>query len=257
MHLPVNKEPEWIELLNFQNYKIDSIKLEISDPKGKYPFVLRDILPYQYIILVKDTNLIKKYRVIPDSSKLVQTKIPSLNNTGDSLILKNDKGEIIDYFYFSKDFGITGISLERLEPYKSADNKENLKPSMALDSATCGKINSQSFQPKDTLSKNDEILIEPNPFSPNSIKNKCIIKIQTMDYAKNLEVKIYDTNGALVKNLTENQNFAKFSKIQIQWDGTNSQNQIVQVGAYPVIIEYDLENSSTKIMHKKIIVVGN
>ena len=257
MHLPVNKEPEWIELINYQNEFVDSLHLILSDPKGAFSLKLQKIQPYQYIILVKDTNLLKKYRSIPDTSKLVQTKIPSLNNAGDSLILKTDDGTIIDSFYFGKDFGKIGISLERKNPFLPADNKENLQPSISPDSATCGMKNSISYQPVDTFNLYDEIHIEPNPFSPNSNKNRCKITIYAKEYIHNLSIKIYDVSGNLVKTLLQTESGDKFIRKEIEWDGTNNNQYVVQMGPYPVLIEYQLVSNNKRITHKSIIVVGN
>lgn len=257
MHLPLNKEPEWIELINFHNDIIDSLELIITDPKGSFPFKLKNVLPCQYIVLVKDTNLLKKYRTIPDTSKLVQAKIPSLNNTGDSLILKNKNGDIIDYFFFGKDFGRSGITLERIKPDLPADNKENIQASIATDSATCGRINSQSFKQQDTIFIDDGIEIEPNPFSPNSSKNKTKISLHSKEYVTNLSIKIYDVNGYVIKDLISTTNGDKFTKKVIEWNGTNNLDYLVPMGAYPVIIEYEIESSKQKVELKKIIVVGN
>lgn len=257
MYIPVNKEPEWIELINFQSKYVDSLELVISDPNGNFPFKIKDVNPYQYIVLVKDTNLLKKYRSVPDTSKLLETKIPSLNNTGDSLVLRSKDGEIIDYFYFGKDFGKSGISLERINPNLPADNKENVVPSQSTDSATCGRINSRSFTPKDTSKIIEGLIINPNPFSPNSAKNKCNISITSGEYITNLSIKIYDTNGFKVKDLINTPDGDIFTKKQIYWDGTNNLGYFVQVGAYPVIIEYVIDNTNERVQIKKIIVVGN
>lgn len=259
MHLPVNKEPEWIELLNFQNDIIDSTEIVISDPKGSFPVKLRNILPYQYIVIVKDTNLLKKYRTLPDSSKLIQAKIPTLNNTGDSLVLRNKKGELIDFFYFGKDFGRSGISLERINPKLTADNKENIQPCISPDSASCGKVNSLSFKQTDTLGFEDGITITPNPFSPISGVggNKSKVQISSKDYITNLKINIYDTNGNLIKNLINTTEGDKFTKKEIEWDGSNNANFYVQVGAYPVIIDFENELTKQRTILKKIIVVGN
>ncbi len=257
MHLPVNKEPEWIELINYQNQYVDSINLVISDPNGHYSFKLQSIKPYQYIVLVKDTNLLKQFRNIPDTSQLIQTKIPSLNNTGDSLVLKLSSGMTIDSFYFGKDFGKSGISLERKDPNLPADNRENLVPSISLDSATCGKINSVSIKQNDTIDSYNEIDIQPNPFSPNSSKNRCKISIFSKEYIRNLSIKIYDTSGNLIKSLIETNYEDKFTQKQLEWDGTNNDNFIVQVGPYPLIIQYEVVSNNKKVTHKRIIVVGN
>lgn len=257
MYIPVNKEPEWIELINFQSKYVDSLELVISDPKGNFPFKIKDVNPYQYIVLVKDTNLLKKYRSVPDTSKLLEIKTPSLNNAGDSLVLRSKDGEIIDYFYFGKDFGKSGISLERINPNLPADNKENLVPSQSTDSATCGRINSKSFAPKDTSKIIEGLIINPNPFSPNSAKNKCNISITSGEYITNLSIKIYDTNGFKIKDLINTPDGDIFTKKQIDWDGTNNLGYFVQVGPYPVIIEYVINNTNERVQIKKIIVVGN
>ena len=258
---PQNSEPEWIELLNISGDIISNDSLFIADPTRKYSFALNQLKPNQYCVLVKDTILLKNYRAIPDSALLIQTKIPSLNNDGDSLFLFNSQNVIIDSFYYSGKIALKGFSIERKNPSLPAISEQNLGKSLSIDSTTCGRINSYSIEkPKDTTIAN-EIEITGNPFSPNSPngKNKCEISIKFPYNIKSFNLKIYDMNGNQVKSLAENLSLNSYETYNYIWDGTNEKGYIMQVGIYPLIITYELdgEGSNYQLTFSKLIVLAN
>lgn len=261
MCYPQNSEPEWIELLNISGDIISNDSLFIADPTRKYSFALNQLKPNQYCVLVKDTILLKNYRAIPDSALLIQTKIPSLNNDGDSLFLFNSQNVIIDSFYYSGKIALKGFSIERKNPSLPAISEQNLGKSLSIDSTTCGRINSYSIEkPKDTTIAN-EIEITGNPFSPNSPngKNKCEISINFPYNIKSFNLKIYDMNGNQVKSLAENLSLNSYETYNYIWDGTNEKGYIMQVGIYPLIITYELdgEGSNYQLTFSKLIVLAN
>jgi hypothetical protein len=261
MFNPQNSEPEWIELLNISDEILINDSLSITDPSHSYHFVLNTLNPNQYCVLVKDTNLLKNYRKIPDSTLLIQTKIPSLNNDSDSLFLSTSQGIIIDTFFYSGKYAPKGFSIERINPKLPANSSQNLAKSLSKDSATCGTINSYSIEePKDSTI-NNEIDISGNPFSPNSIngKNKCEITLKFPHKVKSLNIKIYDMNGNQVRNLAENLSMNSYETYKYEWDGTNENGFILQVGIYPLIITYEKDDigPSYQLTYSKLIVLGN
>jgi hypothetical protein len=258
MFNPINSEPEWIELLNNTNSPILNSPFLISDPTKIYNFKIDSLGKNCYCILVKDTNLIKQYRQIPDTVKLIQAKIPSLNNDKDSLRLFTADTVEIDYFFYKGTWAAKGISLERASPDLPADNENNLKQCKSIDSATCGKMNS-CFQSShiDTIIAKD-ITIKPNPFSPNSTngKSKCVINISSDKVIKKLNIKIYNLQGNLIKTILDETNLMKSGKFIYEWDGTNENGFIQQVGVYPILIELEYDGVRATLTAKKLIVLA-
>ncbi len=258
MFNPINSEPEWIELLNNTNSPILNSSFLISDPTKIYSFKIDSLGENRYCILVKDTNLIKQHRQIPDTALLIQAKIPSLNNDKDSLRLFTADTVEIDSFFYKGTWSAKGISLERADPNLTANNENNLKQCKSIDSATCGKLNS-CFQSShiDTTIAND-ITIGPNPFSPNSTKgkSKCVINISSDKVIRKLNIKIYNLQGSLIKTILDETNLMKSGKFIYEWDGTNENGFIQQVGVYPILIELEYDEVRTTLTAKKLIVLA-
>ncbi len=259
MYSPVNDMPEWIELYYSANdTPMDSIQITIGDITKDYSISVLPKRPFSFIVIVKDSALLKQYITIPDSSLLIEAKIPSLNNTGDSLFIKNQDGDIIDTFFYKGNWAKPGISLERADFNSPADNSTNLIQCKSLDSSTCGIANSNFPSSIDTSIITEQLIISPNPFSSNSpTKNKCIIKIAPYSKVENIEIRIYDINANLVlkRNLSENYN--QTDALEFEWNGLNVNDFQLQAGAYPIIVSWTEVNSRKIVTLRSIIVIAN
>lgn len=257
MFNPNGDEPEWIELFNNNDVEFAD-SLRIQDPVREYTFYVNHLLPKTYCVLVKDTALIKSYRTIPESTLLIETKLPGLNNDKDTLYLKDNNNSILDNFIYKGSWSIKGYSLERSSPLQKADNNIVLKQSKAADSATCGRLN--SILPSDTtaLPSEDKVELNPNPFAPNSYDKKvCNIKLSfSKDYIS-LKISCYDLNGVLIRTLADEQDKLVKGNYNYTWDGLNEQGYPVQPGIYPLIITYKNEESEELITQTILSVVGN
>lgn len=257
MAYPVNSEPEWIELYNSGTEMIASDSLIISDISKKYPFYIQNFKPNSYCVLVKDTSLLKTFRNIPEDAYLIETKIPSLNNDGDSLRLYDTKGMELDSFFYSGKWQKKGYSLERVASDFPATSNENVKPSTANDSATCGMKNSSQTEIHDSVPPITNLEFIQNPFSPNSTdgKNKCIFKLSITENSIIDDIKIYNLNGGEVKNIDYPKDVKVSGSYQFEWDGTNASGYLVQPGNYALIVK--MTNSQGAVQEfRKIIVVA-
>jgi len=153
MTAPVDGEPEWIELFNAGTAAVVMFDYTISDLVSVKNMPEFELKQGCYAILVKDTNLLKSYREIPNSSVLVQCTIPSLNNTFDAVILKAPDGRIIDSVYYDMNWGEKGVSLERADCNAPAVNQDNWGKSLEQCGATAGEMNSIAIINYDILCK--------------------------------------------------------------------------------------------------------
>lgn len=259
MYAPINDIPEWIELYYSANdAEIDSIQITIGDITKDYSISIFPKRPFSYIVITKDTNLLKEYLTIPDSSLLIEARIPTLNNTGDSLYLKNNDGSLIDSFFYKGNWSKSGISLERVNFAIPADNSTNLVKCKAADSSTCGLSNSNNLLSIDTTAVKEQLLISPNPFSSNSpTKSKCIIKIAPNSKAEDIELNIYDINGNLVLNRDLSENYSEADALEFEWNGLNENDFQLQAGAYPLIVTWTEVNTKKIVTLRSIIVIAN
>ncbi len=152
MPVPEGSEPEWVELFNNSNSNFHFSKIYIADAATSKLLPEFDLKPYNFAVISKDTALLKTIRKIPDSTKLIQITLPSLNNNFDSIILRTDS-LTIDSVYYHSSFGENGKSIERISSIMPAISKENLTASIDKDGATCGFANSVIRYEKDIAIK--------------------------------------------------------------------------------------------------------
>ncbi|HYM20789.1 MAG TPA: lamin tail domain-containing protein [Candidatus Kapabacteria bacterium] len=141
MYAPKSPEPEWVELFNFGTDSIDLTGWHISNHSRTEPFSNISIAPNSFLVITHDSaKLVTKHSSIP--SRVVQMTMPSLNNSGDSITLRDSTNRIIDQVdYLPSWGGANGRSLERIEELLPSD-ASNFSESVDSAGATPGRINS-------------------------------------------------------------------------------------------------------------------
>jgi len=137
-------DAEFVELYNSLNIDFPLKYLSIEDPSTKT--ALSGIIPARsYLILCKtsDTSQFKSY------GKTLGINLPSLNNSGDKIILRSSAFGVIDSIQYDlswyKDTKKSdgGWSLERIYPYPNCFNEaDNFTASVHPDGGSPGKKNS-------------------------------------------------------------------------------------------------------------------
>lgn len=149
---PVTGSPEWIELYNpstktiqFNGYIHDrttSVKVTFT-AKAK-----------SYIIVTRDTvSLRESYNLPTENVHYIEIKTPTLNNTTDVIVLRNEDSVTIDSLWYSLKNAAKGISFERVNHSIAGTAPLNLQQSLAPDSATLGYVNSHTKVRKDLMLK--------------------------------------------------------------------------------------------------------
>ncbi|NVM04699.1 MAG: lamin tail domain-containing protein, partial [Candidatus Helarchaeota archaeon] len=238
MYSPFTGETEWVEIFNAGKETVDIKGWMLGDrnkPEGSiiiedsYPVFLDD-----YIVIRKDSGLIFDFdgniRVI-----IMSKGFPRFNNDEDDVILRNSEGIIIDSLSYESNWGgDRGVSLERINPYKDTNNRDNWGSCVETKGGTPGKEN--SIYSVITPSK-VSINISPNPFSPD---NDGIDDYVTISYflpfnKGYIKIEIYDVSGRLVKRLFNNEPTG--SARSVIWDGRNNEGKILPIGIYIIYFE--------------------
>lgn len=148
----------------------------------------------------------------------------SLTNSGGTISLV-DPDKKVQTFTWDEDCG-DGISLERV-----SSGDDIWLCCVSPDQGTPGKKNSVST----AYSKEIELTIEPNPFSPDGdgFEDEVVFYF-TLPMESNLTIRIYDIRGRLIKNLIEDEPQVSG---EIIWDGKDNENRTVRVGIYLVWAE--------------------
>ncbi len=138
-------DAEYLELYNRSAFPINMNNWTISDATSTYTFPSYTIQPDSFLILCSASN----YSLFsPFGNTLALSSMPTLNDDGDSLKLRNENGKLINAVNYSsswyndalKDAG--GWSLERIDPANPCAESTNWKASLNLAGGTPGKINS-------------------------------------------------------------------------------------------------------------------
>ncbi len=107
MYGPSGGEPEWIELFNNTNEEINLLNWSVTDIiTTPATATIEDnifIPPNSFIVLTKDAAILNYHRLIP--SQIVELSLPSFNNDVDGVILKDERGAVIDSVHYYSQWG--------------------------------------------------------------------------------------------------------------------------------------------------------
>lgn len=254
--VPNGEEPEWIELYNKKDsleslYFNDTVLLSDSRSTKSLGNVL--LMQDEYLIVSRDTSLMKEMYQIPISTRFIELNIPSLNNTTDKIIIRHQDSTIIDSVYYDLKWGEKGKSFERVDPDSNATSSLNLLPSKDLAKATPGKRNSVFLRRKDIT----HLYCEPNPFAPNSkdIDNKTTIYFKLPYIQSKINARIFDQNGLEVRYLLNNELFNDIGVIT--WDGLNNNSNPLPIGPYILYLQANDIATNEYVEEKLLIVIGS
>lgn len=142
MYAPNDDEPEWIELLNVSSKEINLKNYQVADNTSSTKIFEETyiISPNKFLVIAKDSAIFQKYEV---QSNVLIASFPSLNNSGDKVILLDSLNRIIDSLEYSPEWGgDNGTSLEKIVPEGLSTDLWNWKSCTDILGATPGKINS-------------------------------------------------------------------------------------------------------------------
>ncbi len=148
MYAPLTGEPEWVEIFNKTSTPINLNNWKFSDAASTITITTQDkIVPANSFIVISRDSLILNYYDVP--SDIIVTNIPSINNTGDAVVIKDSYGINIDSVYYLPGWGgdVGGKSLERISVDALSNDPVNWGTSISTNKATPGKTN--SLTPKD------------------------------------------------------------------------------------------------------------
>ncbi len=168
MYKPESGKPEWIEIYNRTGKNINIANWKIKD-KSSENKVSGDeffVLPNEFLILSENESINQFFEI---NSRVIVVNLPSLNNSGDEIVITDSLGRIIDSLEYKSTWGgSTGKSLERIEANLSSIDSANWKESVNPTGATPGFIN--SVTPKDyDIEIADIIFSPPFPFLHDTV----------------------------------------------------------------------------------------
>ena len=211
MYAPLPDEPEWIELFNRSTSIINLKGWKISDNSKSTATIKNDVLiqPHTFIIISKDSSLINNFNVL---SPVFLLNFPSLNNSGDAVVVKDSSGTLIDSLLYQPTWGKSnGISLERISTEAPSADSSNWRTTKNKNRGTPGYINSVSLKEYD-IEVSGIIFNPPKPVMKENVSISAKV-INNGKYSMPFSLQLYedtdqdslpDVNLAKMESLTVN-----------------------------------------------------
>ena len=210
--------------------------------------------PGEYRVLTSNKKLFLKLYPLLSSSIIIEVAgFPALSNEGGTITLSDSTGAVTDRVVFDPSMHFqmlrltTGVSLERIDPDRSSDAKENWQSASETSGfATPGKINSQH------ASQNPipiSFTLEPDQFSPDNdgIDDNLFIQYNPGKTGNMMTILIYNINGQLIRSLVSNVLLG--SENRFSWDGFTDNHKKAPAGIY--IVYAEIYNPSGEVSHFK------
>ncbi len=152
---PASGEPEWVELYNAGTDSVNLAGWSVKDAtaSGCTPLPMNAathlLPPGAYVVVTEDSTWPGFAELGTAGAIQPRGGFPSLNNSGDSVVVIDPLGQRIDALFYRPSWGgENGVSLVRIRPDRPSNDPENWASSAAPSGSTPGHKN--SVTPPDT-----------------------------------------------------------------------------------------------------------
>jgi hypothetical protein len=263
MYDPEINNSEYIEFYNLSSDSVNIGGWIIEDENGnnyKLTETSFVIPPQQYFILIADSSALSIYNLFDYENKnIIGESSLGLVNTGELILLKDVRGNVIDSVFYVDDWNNRNIastqnkSLERINPNLNGNDPLNWSTCVNSMGGTPGNQNSIFAE---NLNEEKNISVNPNPFSPDndSFEDFTIINYNLTQATAQVRIKIFDSKGRLVRTLLNNQ--ASGQSGSVIFDGLDDDNKALRIGIYIIFLEALNDNSGVVETLKTVVVVA-
>lgn len=246
---PYSGGVDFIELYNRSNKVLSLNKLLVRNQasNANWYSITSDkiVLPGNYVALTSNPEQVFHKYWHSDSTKIIQTQIPSIDDDGGNLELafnQNNNLVLLDSFTFSKEWhhpfihDVEGVSLEKIDMEGFSNNRNNWQSAAAsFGYATPGIANSHFI---DTAMHNMDkpYTLSSTVITPNGDSYRDFLSIQfhlnKSGYKSKIE--IFDLSGQKLKSLSYQ---VLSAQDLIVWNGDDDASALLPVGNYILYIE--------------------
>ena len=264
MYDPDPGKSEFIEIYNLKDDFVELGGWRLEDNSGDYYKLSTHSLmlpPGGFFVLAADSSILYNYSWLKDHPFITILDEPSLGlpNSGEKIFIKDLYGNIIDSLFYTdywhnENISITkNRSLERINPQFKSNEKTNWSTSVNEYGGSPGKQNSIFVQ---GLSGGTKISVSPNPFSPDNdgYEDHTVINYNLSQTLAQIRVKIYDSQGRLVRTLVNNK--PSGAKGSLIFDGLNEEGNPLRIGIYIIFLEAINNSSGIVETVKEVVVVA-
>lgn len=213
-----------------------------------------------YLVFSPDPSITKRDFPVHDSSKILRSILPSLDDTEGKIrlaVLRNGKFIILDSVYYLNDWhnplirDESGVALEKINPSLSSNSSKHwTSASSTVQYGSPGLKNSQNIQLKKS---EDPISLESLTISPNQDGDKdyLVLHLNLDREGYKAKISVYDLSGNDLAVV--NQTIVGPQDI-LRWDGTDHDGVIFVPGNYILLIELIHPEGQTQIYKKRFVV---
>jgi len=246
------------KIISLQNWKLGNRDNEQINVITEEPYL---IFPKEYVFITTDGSSTQQEYPAAQMDRLLEvSSMSSFNNDDGIPYTLNEKGKQIDQISYHEDMhfellrDVKGVSLERINPHLPSEDQSNFhSAAKSVNYATPGYQNSQY-----SLSTNFKgtVNLDPETFSPDNdgYQDWLNINYQFPESGNVANVKIYDRQGRLIKELIKNELLAKSGTFK--WDGITEDNNKARIGVYVIYFEVFNPNGEQKVYKKTAVVAG-
>ncbi|MBI1805109.1 MAG: lamin tail domain-containing protein [Ignavibacteriae bacterium] len=195
MYEPQPNEAEYVELFNPTSEPVDLNAWKLSDRRDTPISSAIHVISFspivigaaEYVVVAADSSIFKQFGYLSDSRYhvIVKKNMATLNNTGDSVIVSDLTGRIIDILFYLPTWhnpevdDVAGRALERINPFLPTVDKRNWSTSASLLGGTPGLKNSLYATAVPSAAA---ISFSPNPFSPDGDSSGAFLPSDTQGF---------------------------------------------------------------------------
>lgn len=141
MYDPADEYSEFVEIYNWTNSTFNLKDWTFNDNSGSRKIITSSdyfLGPDEYLVLAGDSTIVETF---PGTPLLDVSGFPSLNNSNDDLVLRNESGSLIDSLTYFSAWGGNEVSMERRSASTSGIFQENWGDSPSPNLGTPGLEN--------------------------------------------------------------------------------------------------------------------
>ena len=249
MYAPTGTEPEWVELYNTRADSVDIKDWLVSDSN----VLVRKLItpshlmlpPSGYVVLTKDSAALVDIRPLIPSRVIDVPGFPTLNNTGDAVVLYDNRAATMDSVAYLPGWGGStgGKSLERIDPQAISTAQTNWSTSRHPERGTPGLRNSVSRKDYD-LVLDTMLLSPPRPVHGDSVIVTLRIRNAGFQPAAPYTLRLYDDvnrdslpePGEMVSSVERSSPVAPLDSLPVSfpaWRPGGNDQMLIGVAVFP------------------------
>lgn len=197
MYAPTGTEPEWVELYNTRTDAINIKNWFVSDNlvSTKRLVTAQNTLvgPNEFVVLTRDSAALVDIHPTITSRIVNVASFPSLNNTGDAVVIYDQRAATMDSVSYQPSWGgsANGFSLERIDPRASSVTSGNWGSARNIARSTPGERNSLARKDRDLVV--DSINVSPALITVGEIAQLAVrVKNPGRDAAMQFTVQLFE-----------------------------------------------------------------